>query len=144
MNVDKEILNRIPQKDPFLFIEKILDRTKNSILTSLTLTGKEDFFKGHFPGNPIMPGVLMCEACFQTGALLMSYQFDEGLSNKTAVVSRINNTKFRSMVKPGDTLEISVNLTERLDNAAYMKGQIKSNGKKVLNIDFAVTLIESE
>ena len=144
MNVDKEILNRIPQKEPFLFIEKILDRTDNSILANLELTGEEDFFKGHFPGNPIMPGVLMCEACFQTGALLMSYQFDEGLSNKTAVVSRINNTKFRSMVKPGDTLEISVNLTERLDNAAYMKGQIKSNGKKVLNIDFAVTLVEGE
>lgn len=144
MNADKEILERIPQKEPFLFIEKILDRTDSSILTSLELTGEEDFFKGHFPGNPIMPGVLMCEACFQTGALLMSYQFEEGLSNKTAVVSRINNTKFRSMVKPGDTLEISVNLTERLDNAAYMKGQIKSNGKKVLAIDFAVTLVEGE
>lgn len=144
MKADKEILERIPQKEPFLFIEKILDRTDSSILTSLELTGEEDFFKGHFPGNPIMPGVLMCEACFQTGALLMSYQFDEGLSNKTAVVSRINNTKFRSMVKPGDTLEISVNLTERLDNAAYMKGQIKSNGKKVLAIDFAVTLVEGE
>jgi len=143
MQTNPEILNRIPQKDPFLFINDIKDQTEDSIITTLTLTGEEDFFKGHFPGNPIMPGVLMCEACFQTGALLMSYKFDNGLKGKTAVVSRINNTKFKAMVKPGDTLEIKVDLTEQIENAAFMKGIIKVDGKKVLLIDFAVTLVEA-
>jgi 3-hydroxyacyl-[acyl-carrier-protein] dehydratase len=144
MNVEQEILDRIPQKEPFLFIEKIIDRTETSILTSLNLTGEEDFFKGHFPGNPVMPGVLMCEAAFQTGALLMSYQNENGLSGKTAVVSRINNTKFKAMVRPGDTLEIKIDLIETLSNAAFMKGIIKVENKKALIIEFAVTLVEGK
>lgn len=139
--MNQEILDRIPQRDPFLYIEDIVDRTENSITTSRKITGEEDFFKGHFPGNPIMPGVLLCEACFQTGALLMSYIMDGGLGNKTAVVSRIQSAKFKNMVKPGDELEIKVELTEQIENAAYMKGKLLTNGKTALQIQFACTLV---
>lgn len=143
MKITPEILKRIPQKQPFLFINDIQDRTEDSIITTLDISGDEDFFKGHFPRNPIMPGVLLCEACFQTGALLMSYKFEDGLENKTAVVSRINNTKFKSMVRPGDKLEIKVDLTEQIGNAAFMKGIIKVGNEKALIIDFAVTLVDN-
>jgi 3-hydroxyacyl-[acyl-carrier-protein] dehydratase len=139
--MNQEILDRIPQRDPFLYIEDIVDRTENSITTSRKITGEEDFFKGHFPGNPIMPGVLLCEACFQTGALLMSYIMDGGLGNKTAVVSRIQSAKFKNMVKPGDELKIKVELTEQIENAAYMKGKLLTNGKTALQIQFACTLV---
>lgn len=139
--MNQEILDRIPQRDPFLYIEDIVDRTENSITTSRKITGEEDFFKGHFPGNPIMPGVLLCEACFQTGALLMSYIMDGGLGNKTAVVSRIQSAKFKNMVKPGDELKIKVDLTEQIENAAYMKGKLLTNGKTALQIQFACTLV---
>lgn len=144
MNVQNEILERIPQKEPFLFIERIIDQSENSIITELTLTGEEDFFKGHFPGQPIMPGVLLCEACFQTGALLMSYKFENGLANKTAVVSRVGSAKFKQMVKPGDTITIEVKLDEQIENAAFMKGKISVAAKKALLIDFAVTLVENQ
>lgn len=137
----EEILQRIPQRDPFLFIDSIIDRTETSVTTKRTVTGKEDFFKGHFPGQPIMPGVLLCEAAFQTGALLMSYIIEGGLSGKTAVVSRINNAKFKHMVTPGDELKINVTLTEQIGDAAFMKGVITCSGKKALLIDFAVTLV---
>lgn len=139
--MNNEILNRIPQRHPFLYIEEIVDRTENTITTSLKITGEEDFFKGHFPGNPIMPGVLLCEAAFQTGALLMSYIMEGGLENKTAVVSRIQNAKFKNMVKPGDLLEIKVELVENLGSAAYMKGKVLTNNKTALTIDFACTLV---
>lgn len=139
--MNQEILERIPQRDPFLYIENILDRTEKTITTSKKVTGEEDFFKGHFPGNPIMPGVLLCEATFQTGALLMSYIMEGGLGNSTAVVSRIQSAKFKNMVKPGDQLEIKVELTEHISNAAYMKGKLYTNGKIALQIDFACTLV---
>ena len=132
----------IPQKDPFLFIDEMVDRTENTIHTKKLVKESEDYFKGHFPGNPIMPGVLICEACFQSGALLMAPK-GEGISNKTAVVSRIQSAKFKQMVKPGDQLDIKVELKELISPAAYMKAVASVAGKKALIIEFAVTLVEN-
>lgn len=137
------ILANIPQRDPFLFIENIVDRTENSITTSKHLTGKEDFFRGHFPGRPVFPGVLMCEAVFQTGALLMALKGQGAGNTKTAVVSRIQSTKFKNMAKPGDTLNITVDFVETLANAAFMKGKITADGKTIMTIEFAATLVEN-
>lgn len=139
------ILENIPQREPFLFIENVVERSENSITTSQKLTGEEDFFRGHFPGRPIFPGVLMCEAVFQTGALLMSLkgQSAAGNNNKTAVVSRIQNAKFKNMAKPGDELLITVDFVESLANTSFMKGKITSNGKTVMSIEFAATLVEN-
>lgn len=137
------ILANIPQREPFLFIEEIVDRTEDSITTSKTLTGDEDFFMGHFPGRPVFPGVLMCEAVFQTGALLMSLKGQSAGDSKTAVVSRIQNAKFKNMAKPGDTLLITVDFVESLANASFMKGKITANGKTVMSIEFAATLVSN-
>jgi 3-hydroxyacyl-[acyl-carrier-protein] dehydratase len=141
--VDPLILNHIPQREPFLFIEKIVDRTENSITTSKHLTGEEDFFKGHFPSRPVFPGVLMCEAVFQTGALLMALKGQGAGNSKTALVTRIQSTKFKNMAKPGDLLNISVDFVEMLANAAFMKGKITANGKTIMTIEFAATLVEN-
>jgi 3-hydroxyacyl-[acyl-carrier-protein] dehydratase len=138
------ILANIPQRDPFLFIEKIVDRTENSITTSKLLTGKEDFFRGHFPGSPVFPGVLMCESVFQTGALLMSLRGESAGNSKTALVTRIQGAKFKNMAKPGDELMITVDFVEMLANAAFMKGKITANNKTVMTIEFAATLVENQ
>ena len=131
------ITDLIPQRAPFLFVDKIIERTDKTITTTLKLTGDEDFFKGHFPGNPIMPGVLLQEALFQTGAALMAGMEGAGLG----VVTRVQNAKFKSMVRPGDELHMQVELTESLANAHYMKGVTKVDGKTVLVIEFAVASI---
>jgi 3-hydroxyacyl-[acyl-carrier-protein] dehydratase len=141
--VDSIILENIPQRDPFLFIEKIVDRTENNITTSKYLSGNEDFFRGHFPGKPVMPGVLMCEAVFQTGALLMSLKGQSAGQSKTALVTRIQGTKFKNMAKPGDLLNITVDFVEMLANAAFMKGKITCDKKTIMTIEFAATLVEN-
>ena len=133
------IIELIPQRPPFLFVDKVLDWNEKSIKTTLKLTGEEDFFKGHFPGNPIMPGVLLQEAIFQTGAAFMALA-NKGQSG-LGVVTRVQNAKFKSMVKPGDTLEMAVELTEAISNASYMKGTTKVEGKTVLVIEFAVASV---
>lgn len=127
-----DIENLIPQRGPFLFIDKIIEKGENYIHAQKKMTGKEDFFKGHFPGNPIMPGVLMCEACFQAGAALLSN------GDKLGVVTRIKDAKFRGMVRPGDMMDINVELEERLGNAVYCKGKISVAGKTVVQIKFQV------
>lgn len=135
----EEIKKLIPQREPFLFVDKINEIGENKIITSLTLTGEEDFFKGHFPGNPIMPGVLLQEAIFQTGALLMSQKSGSGLG----VVTRVQNAKFKNMVRPHDELIMEVELVEQLANASFMKGKTTVNGKAVLVIEFAVASVEA-
>jgi 3-hydroxyacyl-[acyl-carrier-protein] dehydratase len=132
-----DIKDLIPQRPPFLFVDKIVSISEKKITTSLTLSGSEDFFKGHFPGNPIMPGVLLQEALFQSGAALMSQQASAGLG----VVTRVQNAKFKNMVRPGETLDMEVELTETLANASYMKGVTRVNGKVVLALEFAVASI---
>ena len=133
------ITELIPQRKPFLFVDEVTAFSEKMIKTTLKLTGEEDFFKGHFPGNPIMPGVLLQEALFQTGAAFMA------LSNKDqaglGVVTRVQNAKFKNMVRPGDVLEMEVELTEAIANASYMKGTTKVSGKVVLVIEFAVASV---
>lgn len=138
------ILANIPQRAPFLFIENIVQQAENTITTSKQLTGEEDFFKGHFPGRPVFPGVLMCEAVFQTGALLMALKGQGAGNTKTAVVSRVSNAKFKNMAKPGDLLLITVDFVETLANAAFMKGKIKVGDKTIMTIEFAATLVENQ
>ena len=94
------VLKRLPQKPPFLFVDNEIEHSLTDIKTSYHVTGEEDFFKGHFPDNPIMPGVLLQEAAFQSGALLMSYLKPD---SKLGVVSRVSDVKFKNFVKPNDT-----------------------------------------
>jgi 3-hydroxyacyl-[acyl-carrier-protein] dehydratase len=133
----EDILAAIPQRPPFLFVDKIVSRDGNSITAQRTLREDEYFFQGHFPGNPIMPGVLLCEACFQTGAILMGAGNQPGLG----VVTRIKDTKFKNFARPGDILTITVTLDDKIANAYYMSGTIWVDDKLILKTIFQVALL---
>jgi 3-hydroxyacyl-[acyl-carrier-protein] dehydratase len=138
MNQDLEkIYTLIPQRPPFLFVDRIIEQTSNTIHTQRLVRANEEFFTGHFPEKPIMPGVLLQEACFQSGACLMASGEQKGLG----VVTRVDGVKFRGMVLPGDLLDIKIELTETLANASYFKGKIEVAGKTILVLNFACALV---
>jgi len=139
----EEILEAIPHRPPFLYVDEIEELNEKRILAKKTISPEEPFFKGHFPGHPIMPGVLICEAIFQAGAILLSKMLSgsEDLSKSIPVLTRINNAKFKGMVKPGDLLEIEAELVERLSNAFFLKGSVKVAGKTMVRVEFACSLV---
>lgn len=136
----EDILAAIPQRPPFLFVDKVIAREGNSITTQRTLREDEFFFQGHFPGNPIMPGVLLCEVCFQTGAILMGGGNQPGLG----VVTRIKDTKFKNFARPGDILTVTVTLDDKIANAYYMSGTIWVGDKLILKTIFQAALLPTD
>ena len=143
----EEIHRRIPHRPPFLFIDEIVDISEEGAVASLAVKPDFPFFEGHYPGNPIMPGVLLCESVFQTGAVFLAdFLREESLIDETAtpVLSRIRDARFKRMVLPGDKVEISVSLGDRMGKFFNMTGQIKSEGKVCLTISFALALIKDE
>ena len=136
-----KILNAIPHRPPFLFVDEIVEQTQDSIHTRKQVRLEEPFFKGHYPDYPIMPGVLLLECLFQAGAILMSkrFGFKEG---GVPVITRVQNVKFKNAVVPGDLLEVSVTYSENVGPAHYMKGKATTNGKTVVTAEFTTMLIE--
>lgn len=137
MNRDA-ILDAIPHRDPFLLVDDIVEQDESRIVCTKTFTGNEYFFAGHYPGFPIVPGVLLCEAAMQAGAILLARHFDS-LDGRVPVATRMNDVRFKRMVRPGDTLRIEVSLTERLANAFFLTAKVTVDGASAVRFEFACT-----
>jgi 3-hydroxyacyl-[acyl-carrier-protein] dehydratase len=137
----------IPHRPPFLFVDEIIAETDDTLTTRRRVRPDEDFFKGHYPGNPIMPGVLICESVFQSGCIFLTKQFaakGEDLSHYTPVLTRITEVKFKNSVKPGDELIIDVKVKDRLGRFMFLSGSVRTaDNRKVLTVDFGVALVEA-
>ena len=134
-----EVLRAIPHRPPFLFVDQVVEMTEKKIKAVRKMDPEEAFFKGHYPGYPIMPGVLVCEAIFQTGAILLSRIMTD-VGEGVPVLGRINNAKFKQMVKPGDILELEAEIVERMGTAYFLKGRASVRGKTAVTVEYAVTL----
>ena len=134
----QQIYDAIPHREPFLFVDEIVEWTDSRIVGTKVFTGEEEFFAGHYPGFPLVPGVLLCEAAMQCGAILLSRQM-AGLEGKIPVATRMNDVRFKRMVRPGETIRIEVELVERLANAFFLKAKATVDGKVAVRFEFACT-----
>ena len=138
----EEITNLIPHRQPFLFVDRVVERTKNTIQTTKRFPPEESFFAGHFPGNPIVPGVILCEAVFQSGAILLSGTV-ENKESKIPVLTRIKNVRFKKIVRPDDEITVYVELSERLRDFFYLKGEVRVLDKLAVRVEFACALVDA-
>lgn len=135
---DQAILDAIPHREPFLLIDEIVERDDDRIVCRKTFGGDEWFYAGHYPGYPLTPGVLLCEACLQAGAVLLS---DKVVGDDAVpVATRIDGVKFKQMVRPGDCVELTVTLKDRVGDAFFLTGQVRRAGKLAARLDFACTV----
>ncbi len=139
---DKDfITGRIPHRPPFLWLDRVLELTGESIRAEKTIPADLDIFTGHYPDYPLMPGVLLCEAVFQAGALLVGELLkSEQDRSGVPVLTRINGAKFKREVRPGDTIEIRAALKEQLGPAWFFKGSVRVGGKVAVQVEFACAM----
>jgi len=137
----EQIEKTLPHRHPFLFIDKIIELTDTMIVGVKNVTYNEWFFPGHFPGNPVMPGVLQIEALAQTGGILCINAMPKGQYDTYFL--KIDNCKFKQMVKPGDTMLLKMELTSPIRRGiCEMRGTVYVGGKVTTEADLVAQVIK--
>ncbi len=137
-----EVEALLPHRDPFLLVDAIVERGTDWIETSWHVDEGMDVFRGHYPGNPVLPGVLISEHCFQSAALLVGAGDAKGMAQTVPVLTRIEDARFRRMVRPGQTLRTKVQQTDALANASWFTASVTSEDGKVARLRFVLALAE--
>jgi len=139
----KEIAKILPHRYPFLLVDKIiyLNLEENVIIGQKNVTSNEHFFQGHFPGVPIMPGVLILEALAQTGGILVH---QKGYGEKIAVLLNINNAKFRKPVVPGDVLTLHATGLHFSHKGGRILAKAMVNDQLAVEAEVGFALIDKE
>jgi 3-hydroxyacyl-[acyl-carrier-protein] dehydratase len=141
----RSLLDALPHRPPFLFVDEIVEVDAGRIITRTLADPKADFFRGHYPGHPVMPGVLLCECCFQAGALLIAHRTGGwSWSDGMPVLTRINEARFKHIVRPGDMLQAEVTLDDELERAFVLTGRLTVGDKLALRVGFACMLATTD
>lgn len=140
----EEIKNYIPHRYPFLLVDRVLEIDDNRIVTVKNVSVNEPFFNGHFPGAPIMPGVLQVEAMAQSGCILMMKHKVDDPESSLIVFTGIRSAKFRRQVVPGDVLQMEVEVGAMRRNFATMNGRATVNGDVACELEASAAIVPRE
>lgn len=139
-----DIEKMLPHRYPFLFVDKIMEITENSIIGVKNITMNEPIFQGHFPGNPVFPGVLQIEACAQVGGIFALSKVDEPELYSTYFM-KINNVKFKQKIMPGDTVVFELTLMSPIRRGLVeMAGKAYVNGEMVMQSEMLAQVIKDK
>jgi 3-hydroxyacyl-[acyl-carrier-protein] dehydratase len=138
----EHIQSLIPHRKPMLLVDEVVQQSERKIHCRKTFTSDEFFLQGHFPNFPLVPGVILCECCLQSGAILLATVTPaEGV---VPVATRIDGAKFKRMVRPGETIDIDVTLNEVVSTAYFMTGRVTVDGQLAARLDFACSVAKPE
>lgn len=139
---NNDIQNYLPHRYPFLLIDKIIDFKKHDyLIAQKNVSNNEPFFQGHFPGQPVMPGVLSLESMAQATAFLMLHELDDPLK-KNMFISGVDKVRYRRLIIPGDTLNINIRLVTKKLTLYKFDGTIKINGQLAVQAKISSNLVD--
>ena len=138
-----KIMDLIPQRYPILLVDRVeAIEPEKRIVALKNVTINEHYFLGHFPGHPVMPGVLIVEALAQAGALLVVHGGESSFKDKIVYFMTIENAKFRVPVVPGDTISLEVSTLRARGNVWKLKWEALVNGKVVTECSFSAMIMD--
>ena len=132
----EQIKEFLPHREPMLLLDEVEVNEKGEAVGRYTVRGDEFFLQGHFPGNPIVPGVIQCEMIAQTAVALLPDS-----KGKTPLYTGLNNVKFKNPLLPGDTAEMTVCVTARRGIFCFAKGALRSGGKLCTSAEFSFAML---
>jgi 3-hydroxyacyl-[acyl-carrier-protein] dehydratase len=136
------VTDLIPHRPPFLFVDEIVSHSAEGLVARRTWRAEEDFYQGHYPGAPITPGVLLCEAVFQAAACYLALKAraaGAAPGEGVPLIAKISDVRFRNPVYPGESIVIEVKQKDAMAGFTMLGGTIrKADGTRVLNVDFSV------
>lgn len=141
----EDVKSLLPHRPPFLYVDSVKEYVEGeSIVGIKKFTEAEYFFKGHFPGNPIVPGVILMESLAQTGGILVNISFKNELKEKgysNAFLMGLDKCKFRKIVQPGDEVELHVSLEKRRSRILYFDGRVMIGDTKIAEGKISASLV---
>ncbi|MEX2640221.1 MAG: 3-hydroxyacyl-ACP dehydratase FabZ [Balneolales bacterium] len=140
----EEIKKLLPHRYPFLLVDRVLELEATRIVTIKNVTGNEEFFNGHFPGAPVMPGVLQVEALAQSGCILTLTKKVDNPDEVIIVFSSINTAKFRKPVVPGDQLRMEVELIKQRRSFITMLGKAFVGDELVCQLEASAAIVSKD
>jgi beta-hydroxyacyl-ACP dehydratase FabZ len=140
----RDILKSIPHRYPFLLVDRVLELEKGTRIVALkNVTMNEPFFQGHFPGVPVMPGVLIVEAMAQAGAVLFLSDIEDR-DSKLVYFTGIDGARFRRAVVPGDQLILRVEVVQLRSRACKMRGEASVDGQLACEAEIFSAMVDRE